>query len=483
MVQHIVEQGTAKLAVPLGAAGRSHALARMSGLRSSPGWHVSGDAVREWHFEGFSSQPDGACLFGPDVGGVTLAEALALPLLEAAPLLARLTDALATLGGHAVPYFPLQADAVILDDRSGVLFLPPAVMREARGVRTFAENRETFEALNHPDLQAEALAAFTIGVCLYRAAAGRFPFTGADEEEIHEQARKLSLQPPARLVPDLREDASALVMTALGRQRGRSARIADWRAGFATWTREGITRHVDPAERERLAREAAGRVQDAAKRFKTRTFWEKNWKLVAIAGAGVVVAGALLGSILSGVFAPRATKGYHPRQVVETFYTSINAMNHTLMEACVVDRAGQAEINEAMNLYVMSRVQMGYEGRANTVPADQWDEAGRPVLPAGTAIYGITDLAIVEQAGEPAPVYLVTYEKWAPDAGESTEIGDNRIATLRRRLVDRVSLRKDKGDWVIFRLDRQSEETLEAPPTAEPQPVDPDAEPQSKVQF
>ena len=486
MVQHIVEQGAAKLGVPLGPAGRSHALARMSGLRASPGWHVSGEAVREWRFEGFSSQPDGACLFGPEVGGVTLAEALALPLAEATPLLARLADALGTLAERAVPLFPLQSDAVIFDDLSGVLFLPPEVMREVRGVRTFEENRESFEVLNHPDLRAEALASFTLGVCLYRAAVGRFPFSGDDEEQIHEQARKLALQPPNRLVPDLRDDASALVMAALGRQRGRSARIADWRAGFAAWTREGITRHVEPAERERLAREGAARTQGAAKRFKTRTFWEKNWKIVAIAGAGVVVAGAVLGSILSGVFAPRATRGFSPLEVVRTFYTSINSMNHTLMEACVVDKAGQGEINEAMNLYVMSRVQMGYEGKSNTVAADQWDQAGRPVLPAGTAIYGITDLAIVEQAGEPAPVYLVSYEKWAPDSGGSAEgapIGDTTLTTAHVRIVDRASLRKDKGDWVIFRLDRQSAETLPPPVTAKPEPVDPNAEPQPKVQF
>ncbi len=486
MVQHIVEHGTAKLAIPLGAAGRSHSLARMSGLRTSPGWHVSDAAVREWRFEGFAAQPDGACLFGPDVAGMTLEEALALPLAEATPLLARLADALGTLAERAVPSFPLQADAVVFDDRGGVLFLPPEAMREVRGVRTFAENRDTFETLNHPDLRAEALASFTLGVCLYRAAVGRFPFTGGDEEEIHEQARKLALQPPARLVPDLRDDASTLVMAALGRQRGRSARIADWRSGFATWTREGITRHVDPAERERLAREGDARERGAAKRFRTRTFWEKNWKIVAIAGAGVVVAGAVLGSILSGVFAPRATRGYPPRKVVETFYTSINAMNHALMEACVVDKAGQGEINEAMNLYVMSRVQMGYEGKANTVPADQWDAAGRPVLPAGTAIYGITDLAIVEQAGEPAPVYQVTYEKWAPDSGggsEGASIGDVTITTAHRRIVDRVSLRKDRGDWVIFRLDRQSEVPLASPPAARPVPVDPNAEPQPTVPF
>ncbi|OHD73812.1 MAG: hypothetical protein A2177_15695 [Spirochaetes bacterium RBG_13_68_11] len=125
-----------------------------------------------------------------------------------------------------------------------------------------------------------------------------------------------------------------------------------------------------------------------------------------------------------------------------------------------------------MNLYVLSRVQMGYEGKANTVPADQWDQAGRPALKAGTAVYGVTDLAIIEQSGEPAPVYRVSYEKWSPDtgdgSGDGTDPGTTTISTLRRKIVDRVSLRSDKGDWVIFRLDRLSEETLPSIETAAP---------------
>ena len=477
MVQHIVELGAAKLAVPLGSAGRSHSLARLSGLRTSPGWHISGEAVREWRFEGFAGRPDGACLYGAEVGGITLADALELPFEQSMPLLGRLADALGTLADRAVPFFPLQSDAVVLDDRGGVLFLPPELMREVRGVRPFAENRDTFETLNHPDLRGEALASFTLGVCVYRAAVGRFPFTGSDEGEIHEQARKLAIQPPARLVPGLREDASELAMAALGRQRGRAAGIGDWRAGFGAWAREGIVRRVDPHESARLVQAATARERDAAKRFRTRTFWEKNWKIAAIAAVGVAVAGAVLGSILSGVFAPRVTRGYPPRKVVETFYTAINGMDHSLMEDCVVDRAGKGEISEATNLYVMSRVQMGYEGKSNLVPADQWEKAGRPALRAGTAVYGVTDLAIAEQSGGPEPAYLVSYQKWSPDIGnDAGDGGTAAVGTLRRKIVDRVSLRRDKGDWVIFRLDRVSEQTLPTPGTAAPA-VDPNAPP------
>jgi len=469
MILHIAEQGTAKLAVPLGAAGASHAVTRMSSLRSLPGWLVAGASVREWRFEGFTRQPDGVCLYGPEVGGRTLAEALELPLEHALPLLARLADALGTLGERMIPLFPLQADAVVLGERDEVLFLPPEVMREVRSVRPFAENRDSFEALNHPDLKGEPLASFTVGACLYRVAVGKFPFGGDDAEEMHEQARKLAIQPPAKLVPGLREEASDLVMAALGRLRGRSVRIADWRTGLVAWSREGMLRPVEAAERERLALESAARERDAALRFRRRTFWEKNWKIVAITAAGIAVAGGVLGSILSGVFAPRTTRGFPPRKVVESFYTAINRMDHMLMEDCVVEKAGKGEITEAMNLYVISRVQMGYEGKSNTMAADEWDAAGRPALPAGTSLYGVTDLQIVDEAGEPSPVYRVSYEKWAPESSADSDTGadgglaQGTVGTMHRRIVDRAWLRLDKGDWVIYRIDRLSEETLPAP--------------------
>ena len=39
----------------------------------------------------------------------------------------------------------------------GVLFLPPQIMQEVRAVRPFEQNRDTFEAITHPDRQAGAI--------------------------------------------------------------------------------------------------------------------------------------------------------------------------------------------------------------------------------------------------------------------------------------------------------------------------------------
>ena len=52
--------------------------------------------------------------------------------------------------------------------------------------------------------------------------------------------------------------------------------------------------------------------------------------------------------------------------------------------------------------------------------------------------------------------------------GADSDASPGTISTMRRGIVDRAWLRLDKGDWVIYRIDRLSEETLVAPPTAAP---------------
>jgi hypothetical protein len=180
---------------------------------------------------------------------------------------------------------------------------------------------------------------------------------------------------------------------------------------------------------------------------------------MAIVGSVLVVVGSVVGSILSNVFAPPVTRGYTPRQVTEAFYDAMNDLDHTTMEDATVDRAGAGEINEAMNLFVMSRVTMGYEGVSYIISAKGWDERGRPEISPRETLYGAIIREVVEEQGEPQPVYRVRYEKWAP-ASESSEAGRRSEGAL---FVDRVRLRQDRQDWFIYEITR-----LETGPVSEP---------------
>lgn len=476
MAIELRDGGITRLAVPAGSAGRGTALTRILALRSSPGWIAApagpaGSTVRQWHYEGVTERDGTVYLVGPKVSGSSLKDTLdrgqvpgeADSSASLDPAL-RLAKAILQLSAGPAGWFPVQSDSVFFLDGGEVLFLPPAVDRELREMRPFEENRQTFECLNHPDLRAERGAVFAVCVVLYRTLTGRFPFQAEDAEVLHSQQRTLEVQPPAILRPGLDAEVSDMVMAGLGRSRRGAVTLTQLVQALETWKTRPIS-HPPTEEERRGARESAqARTAAADRTFLRRRFWQRNWRTALIIAAAVIVVGAVGGTVLKNVLAPRVTRGFPPAKVVQAYYLAMNALDHTTMQACVINKAGDLDINETMTLYVTSRVTMGYEGRSNVVSAGEWDKAGRPPLPPPQTLYGVTDLALTQEKGEPDPVYRVTYQKWNPASREDAAATDNTPPRSEGHAVtDRVWLKKDRGDWVIYRIDRVSGPAIAAP--------------------
>lgn len=468
MVQELIDGGLKHLAVQVGDTTKGRALTRILALKTSPGWNVRGNEVREWRFEGLTEKDGAPLLYGPPAPGRSLLEILDLPLRSALPYLSRLARALGLLAQRRIPWFALQTDSVIFEDAHGVLFLPPDVMREIRDLNSFAQSRDTYESINHPDLKGEALASFSIAALLYRISTGRFPFTGPDAEEIHEQARKLEIDAPSGIVPGLDPELSALVMAGLGRSRRGVVPLAEWSERLDAWQTRELFRVLPPEEKEKALREAGYRQQTSVKSFRRRMFWEKNWKIIGVVVIAVAVVAAGAGGILKNMLAPRITRGYGPQKVVETFYNSMNSLDHQAMQSCVIGGAGKGEINEVTVLYVTSRVTQGYQGKSTIISAADWDKRGRPKLESPSSLYGVTGLAVVQEQGEPAPVYRAQYDKWNPARTPDTGGASTQTAPKSEghRVVDRVWLKQDKGDWVIYKIERLQQDPLPAPELA-----------------
>ncbi len=474
MAHVLNDAGELHLAVTLGTATRGSALTRILALRGSPGWIAGPAGIREWRYEGVIEREGTVSLIGPHVPGVSLEKALTLPAGEALPLIAHLVRALLQLSQSRAGWFAVQSDSVICTDDGGVLFLPPVLDRELRDLRTFEANRETFESLNHPDLRGEALAAFTAAAVLYRVFTGRFPFGGADPEELHSQVRNLEIQSPSSLVPGLDGEASDLVMAGLGRSRRGPATLSQISEGLDRWKAHELVQPLSDGQRQTALRAAESREQSAGRSFRRRRFWQRNWRFAAIVAAAAILLGAVGGTILKNVLAPRVTRSFSPSRVVETFYSSMNTLDHTTMQACVVGSAGRGEIDEVTTLYVTSRVTQGYEGRSSIVSAADWDTAGRPPLVPPSSLYGVTGLSVNEEKGAPAPVFLVRYEKWNPAPPPDT-VGGSAVDYIPQSeghaVTDRVWMKLDKGDWVISQIDRVGKTDLPAPLVAAPQPA------------
>ncbi len=454
MALDIIVSGVKYLGVPVGSPARGTALTRILALKGSPGWHAAPPSIREWRFSGIAEQSGGTVLYGPWVPSRSLASVLELPPDQALPFFFRLAEALALLKERRIQLFPLQTDAVLFCDDGSVLFLPAEVMRELRELRPFTMNRDTFESTHNPDLRGEAMLSFALGALLYREITGVFPFQGESSEDIHEQMRKLEILSPAEAAPGISAEASDIIMAALSRARRGAPTLDEWAQSLQAWQKDGAMR--------RASRGGATTTPQAVQRFQRRVFWEKNWRTALIIAAVVIVVGAGVGSILKGVLAPRVTRGFTPREVVQAFYSSMNKLDQMTMGACVIDGAGKGEINEVTNLYVISRVSTGYEGRSNIVSAADWDKAGRPPIPPPQTLYGVTGLSVKQEQAEPLPVFLVSYDKWTPLPG-GNETASNQPAEPRydgHSVQDRVFMKKDRADWVIFRIDRLRSDPL-----------------------
>ncbi len=459
MITEIIEQGKRKLAMSLGVGAASRSLTKITSLlKGSAGWLVHGSGADEWRFEGFVEENGALYLYGPYFPGKTLGSILDAAAADALPFMGLLASALLLLKDRGILPVPLQTDSVLFTEDGGVLFFPPEVMQEVRGIRTFQENRKTFEAFNHPDLKGEALASFGIAALLYRITTGKPPFDGSSSEEIHEETRRREIPAPDRLVPGLSARLSDTVMECLSGGRRGSVKLSRWRECIELWRTQALIRELSTEEKERIRRESQADGKRLERRFRRKVFWERNKTLIAVAAALVAVAGIFVGSILKNILAPHATRGFSPRQVVETFYMSMNSLDHVMMSACVTGKAGKDEINEATNLFVISRVNEAWGGRAAVIAAITWDRNGRPKMDPAKKVYGVTGLSITEERGEPDPRFLVNYQKWipippkddavpssAPPAGPSFE---------GKTVMDRVSLQRERDYWVIYRIDR-----------------------------
>ena len=453
--QQITDRGQALLA--FGASDKLSSLAKRTALQQSEGWIVHGEEVRPWRFSGYVRRGETLLVAGPWVDGELLVSALQRAPADALAAVARVAAALARLARDGLAQPPLQLNGIHLLATGGVLILPPAVIRQLTETHSPAAIVAAAERINHPDLGGEQGWGVMLAILSYRAITGEYPFPAPREEELHDQMRRLDVVPARLLAPGCSAELSSFIARALRPQRHQARPpLADWPPMLARERETVAAVAADEAERLRAA--AAALRHRYAQAFRRRVFLQRNLRTMVVAAVIVAAVGGLLGSIIANQFKPRSTRGYSPRQVVEAFYASIGALDHTTMEDAVVGDAGKALINEAVNLFVVSRVAQGYEGRSHIANAAEWAAAGEPELPPDRSLYGPSALQIVAEQGAPQPVFRVSYLMWRLGGAD----GDDPPGTPQQGIPtsERVFLRQDKEDWVIFEL-----QPLDPPPS------------------
>ena len=445
----VEDRGQRLLAFP--ASDKLSSLAKRSALQEARGWIVRGTEVGDWRFSGYLRRGDHLLVTGPCVDGELLAAALERRGAVALAAVARVAAALRLLVREHGFDQPLQLNGVYLLAGGGVLIFPPAVVKQLTETHSPAAMLAAAARLNHPDLAAAERLGVTLAILSYRAVTGVYPFSAAREDDLRNQMRRLDVVPARLRVPGTDPELSALMERALRpeRQQPRPG-LDEWVAVLERVTHEPEPAQVDAATAGALQEQARELETKYEQTFRRRVFLQRNLRTIVVVAVVAAAVGGILGSIIANQFKPRVTRGFSPRQVVETFYASMGQLDHTTMEDAVIGDAGKGLVNEAVNLFVISRVTQGYEGRSNIVSATEWVAAGKPDLPAGVGVYGASDLEIVAEQGAPQPVFRVSYLMWRPGGEDGT--GARGALQRGQPISERVFLRQDKGDWVIFQF-------------------------------
>jgi hypothetical protein len=349
------------------------------------------------------------------------------------------------------------------------------------------------------DLSGEAALSFTAAAMLYRilasekgSAAGALPFPAKDADLLHQDMREGVFLPLRLAAPGLESGAADLVDRALAGVRDPVKRPSPAAIG-------GLVKGP-PLFRELKAGELA-KLEEERRRYEkkrnlavgTRRFVVRNTAVLTGIAVALVIVILVAHSIISSRRSLPTTAGMDSRQVVETYYGAFGDLDHTLMEACVLNKAGRGDIEMVTRFFVTTKVRQAYEYTSSAVvSAGEWFEMGAP--PTVTPVIGVTDLAITPLAGDEAGderSYRAEYILWIPGPADEDDEGPPPIVAvpgpapeqpaeppaaqgtgfplgaagapaaefippLGYAFTDELTLIRHKGNWRITKIDRSN---------------------------
>ncbi|MDR1901973.1 MAG: hypothetical protein LBQ88_06815 [Treponema sp.] len=398
----------------------------------------------------------------------------------------------------------------------GCLFFPPERLLK-RCIEVDGEGAwmDSAEQWVHPDLEGAPAAAFAAGTMLYCILCGAPPFLSRDFNTLREDIRGGVFLPPHLACPGLVGEAELILNETLTVKRdlpqsgrravagkgiaseaadsfsrnnridksggsGAAASVAvpgteqkaglERLGGLAALLEKGsksgdvFVRNQSAEERIRLEAERERYIKTSARKVSTKRFLRRNRTAIAVTFGAVLLAALISGSIIRNWMELPTTKGMTEEEVVSTYYGAFGTLDHTLMQACVINKAGKGDIDMITNLFVMSRVRMAYETTgAGMIPAQQWIDEGSP--PTEHTVFGVSGLGITELSrGDTETRCRVFYTLWAParyfQSSEEMPLEENPAAPVPQMPVgtsytDEVTLTFYRGAWRISAIMRR----------------------------
>ncbi|MEW5816400.1 MAG: hypothetical protein AB1798_13510 [Spirochaetota bacterium] len=455
-----IEDSTARhLGIRISESKKNFAITQFTRINTRRGWIITDNNFEPWEISGMMESNDQIFLYGPYKEGKLLVDRLNESPEQGLSALALLGKALPILRGKLQSFSKLHADGILFLEDGGILFFPQPVMDLVLSQQNMKNRLFSYELFNHPEYEGERNLSFSLGVMLYKILTGFYPFQGEDELEIHEKMRSFNILSPTLKRPEIKEEVSACVMRALSKAAGEAPSLSAWKDKLDTWKAEGITREISEEERTKIREQAVKFEKKAKTIFSAKAFFTKQRTIILISVIAAALAAWFITGIVQNILKPPVTLGKSPKEVVEIFYTSINTLDHIAIEDCVDRGIARADINAVTNLFVISRMRLGQEGKTGLVDARQWVEQGRPSVSPGDVVFGVANLQITRERED---VYIARYERWGPKetTQDNAVAGDSPPQSEGFFHQDRLHLQKAKDHWVIYKIEELERKPL-----------------------
>ncbi|MFW6368199.1 MAG: hypothetical protein ACOCZ9_00550 [Spirochaetota bacterium] len=462
----IERDGKEFLGVETGIRGGSFAVRKLSHGTNLNGWIIRGDHCSRWDTAGLTQHEGLVYVYGPYMEMQPLRDLLLAGESEALAALERVAHALRIAEQEGVAPQILHTRGVLLLEDGGVALLPHMLVEALRDQQDDATRLVEYELFNHPDRRGLENLSFALASASYAVLTGSRPYQTDDATELHTMIREQTVLEPVLIRPELLPEVSDFLFRCLNLDMVPD--LEQWPATLHDWRDSGVTRDIDEQEYARLRQQAEQKGKQLVQQYSRNEKVRKYWKQVAVAVIALALIGTIPGSIIRGHLEPRKTAGMEAQEVVRAFYTAQNELDHETMDDATIDGAGSGPVREVTNLFVISRMRMSVEFDSGVVNAAEWDEQGRPPIPEGSWIYGVTGLEIEETEADSGDekTFRVDYTRWRPDnTPEDTDVVEpeddltehSDVSGVEREELVRV--RKDEDDWVIYDI-----ETLDTSP-------------------
>lgn len=405
----------------------------------SPAWFFDG-TWKPWPVQGVIERDGRLWIYGPDQGDFLLQGWDMLPLEEEQKRVVRFLEAVESAPDRTGPWLNL--------DHHRFLALPEYFLRSQNpGIKSW-------KLFGSPDLPPSRDRDWRSGALVWRLLSGEFPYDsplhGGKEEEVRDRQRHIKLPPSRWVFPHLTPELAQVLDTSLdfgnlhsGIWRGWSARLP---APGPAPVSNGKIRRWETVQERKYAR---------------RLWWRRNRLRASLAVLGTFIISLLIGGIVLAAVVPAEPDPRPPREVVQTYYDTINAIRDRPLRELTRgtrDPVLQKEADEMARLFIFSELQITQIGGPGVLSAKMWEDAGRPALGNYQTLFGITDLVIREVVRERAAPdessWEAVYRRWYSYQEQEGGKMLPRVWDI-RQVTDRLSLNLTQEGWKIHRLERE----------------------------